>query len=299
MEVSALCHFFRPSLTSLTRAGHPCAHFHIILFSHLFSQVLLSICQILYLSSILSTRPWALGGGEPPVLWLLYFQHSIDDQVNPLCDLTPLPNLPPLPDKGCDSLLPLHQVQFVTVPRVTYVVSQSPVSGHPGDSLHLCASEGKMQAPRWQEGMGGSPQPASFHISTALICGDTESSQLLGEKCRRETGAPGQEISEKEIEDPCTISVIVFLEKQTNERLEPWKPAGAQPGEGKWEFGRVGPLFIRPRGGCGSTEQAISRCAGSLLTVTADLAAIVASRMRQCGLVSGAALRDWEGKSGW
>lgn len=106
------------------------------------------------------------------------------------------------------------------------------VSGNPGDSLHLCASEGKMQVPRWQEGMGGSPQPASFHISTALICGDTESSQLLGEKCRRETGAPGQEISEK-MKTPA-ISVIVFLEKQTNERLEPWKPAGAQPGEGKW-----------------------------------------------------------------
>ena len=142
-------------------------------------------------------------------------------------------------------------------------------------------------------GRGGevAHSPASFHISTALRCGDIQSSRLLGENCRRETGALGHEISEKEIEDPCTISVIVFLEKQTNELLEPLKPAGAQPGEWKWEFGGVGPLFIRPRGGCGSTEQAISRCAGSLLTVTADLAAIVAPRMRQCGLASGAALR--------
>ena len=63
--------------------------------------------------------------GATSVLSLLYLQCSGDDQVNRLCDLTPLPYLPPLPDRSRDSLLPSQQVQFVTVPRVTYAVSES------------------------------------------------------------------------------------------------------------------------------------------------------------------------------
>lgn len=50
----------------------------------------------------------------------------------------------------------------------------------------------------------------------------------------------------------------------------------------------MAPLSNRLGEGCDSIEQAISRVLGFLMAVTANLASVVAFRMRQCGPVTGA-----------
>lgn len=156
-------------------------------------------------------RPWTLRVGELPQ----YFHCCIFSAQN----ITRL--ILPMTSHHCQIFLPFQIKAQMASCLYTWsdlwlcavsqmAASQSPVSRDSGDSFHLCASEEKVQTPRWWEVRENSLQPSLLpHLNSSEIWRHRELS-APGRNCSREIGTPAQEVAEKQIEDSCTVSVIVF-----------------------------------------------------------------------------------------
>lgn len=104
------------------------------------------IYKIIYLLSVACSAVRSRSEGATSVLLIPHSRCPSNYQVHLLHNVTP-PPYRPLPGKSSEGLLPFHLRQFVTVLCVPYTVSQSPVRGNSGDSLHLCAPEGEDASP--------------------------------------------------------------------------------------------------------------------------------------------------------